>query len=82
MVLGVAMNKICELNNEVCLNRLLSINELVKIFGVSRAYFSQNLAKNLVFVKMVPPVFLHEKARPKYWNKDVLKFIDYSRKYN
>ena len=61
--------------DEYGLERLINVNEISKLMGVGRTYFSQNIVKNTNFLEIAPPVRLYGNGAPKYQLKDVLMFI-------
>jgi len=56
--------------------RLINVNEITRLMGVSRHYFSMKLVKHTNFLEIVPPVHLYGNGRPLYKFSDVLKFIE------
>ncbi len=56
--------------------RLINVNEITKLLGVGRTYFSQKIVPNTNFLEIAPQIRLYGNGAPKYQLKDVLKFID------
>lgn len=56
--------------------RLVNVNEITRLMGVSRHYFSSRLIKETNFLEIAPPVHLYENGRALYKFCDVLAFID------
>lgn len=55
---------------------LIDVNEIARIMGVGRGYFSQKIVKHTNFLDIAPPVRLYGNGAPKYRLGDVLTFID------
>ena len=62
--------------DELDKERLINVNEITRLMGVSRQYFSTKLVKKTNFLKIAPPVRLYGNGNPKYRLGDVLKFIE------
>jgi predicted DNA-binding transcriptional regulator AlpA len=56
--------------------RLINVNEIAKILGVGRTYFSQKIVPHTNFLEIAPPIRLYGNGASKYQLKDVLKFIE------
>lgn len=64
------------LTEEIDRERLINVNEIARLMGVERSYFSQKIVKETNFLEIAPPIRLYGNGAPKYQLKDVLKFID------
>lgn len=60
--------------------RLINVNEISKLLGVGRTYFSQKIVPNTNFLEIAPQIRLYGNGAPKYQLKDVLKFIESRKK--
>lgn len=69
-----------ELYSALDKERLINVNEISRLMGINRSYFSQKIVKQTNFLEMAPPVRLYGNGMPKYRLGDVLHFIE-SRKY-
>ncbi|WP_028862588.1 helix-turn-helix transcriptional regulator [Psychromonas aquimarina] len=70
------MTAAIDTTDEFGLERLINVNEISKLLGVGRTYFSQKIVPNTNFLEIAPPVRLYGNGAPKYQLKDVLKFIE------
>lgn len=55
--------------------RLINVNEITRLMGVGRTYFSKCIVKETNFLEIAPPIRLYGNGSPKYRLGDVLKFI-------
>jgi len=63
-------------NASLDLERLINVNELTRLMGVDRTYFSSKIVKQTNFLEIAPPIRLYGNGAAKYRLKDVLNFIE------
>lgn len=56
--------------------RLININEIVKLLGVNRGYISQKIIPNTNSHEIAPPIRLYGNGAAKYKLSDVLMFVE------
>lgn len=56
--------------------RLINVNELTRLMGVDRSYFSQKIVKKTNFLEIAPAIRLYGNGSARYKLGDVLRFIE------